>query len=94
MGIVEKIKMIREAEGFSQEGFARELDIHVGTLRQWEQGRRTNPKSSDLNKITNHPRFQKYTLWLMTGTTAPEAGQISPDMEIERAKAAGQGGGI
>ncbi|RCB84193.1 transcriptional regulator, partial [Escherichia coli] len=29
-------------------------------------------------KITNHPRFSKYTLWIMTGKSSPEAGQISP----------------
>jgi hypothetical protein len=34
--------------------------------------------SDILLKITQHPRFAKYTLWLMTDKTAPEAGQIAP----------------
>ncbi|MCR2507331.1 transcriptional regulator, partial [Salmonella enterica] len=29
-------------------------------------------------QVTNAPQFQKYTLWLMTDKTAPEAGQIAP----------------
>lgn len=29
-------------------------------------------------KLTQHPLFEKYTLWLMTDKTAPQAGQIAP----------------
>lgn len=32
----------------------------------------------DVLKITHHPRFNKYTLWLMIGKTAPASGQIDP----------------
>ncbi|MFH7179858.1 transcriptional regulator, partial [Klebsiella pneumoniae] len=28
--------------------------------------------------LTQHPLFEKYTLWLMTDKTAPQAGQIAP----------------
>ncbi|MFJ4457540.1 hypothetical protein ACIP1G_27155 [Pseudomonas sp. NPDC089392] len=35
-----------------------------------------------LIKISSHPRFKKYTLWLMTGDTAPEGGQVSPNRGI------------
>jgi hypothetical protein len=34
--------------------------------------------SDILLKITQHSRFAKYTLWLMTDKTAPQAGQIAP----------------
>lgn len=84
MTIVERIREIRLAEGLSQPGFAEESGLRLDTLRQWEQGRRTNPKASELEKITNHPRFEKYALWLMTGKTAPAAGQISPEIEQAR----------
>lgn len=33
---------------------------------------------TELLKITNHPRFNKYTLWMMTNKTAVSAGQIDP----------------
>lgn len=84
MEIGEKIKKIREAEGYSQFNFAVETGINGGTLRHYETGRRKSIGSTELLKITQHPRFQKYTLWLMTGETAPEAGQISPDVEERR----------
>lgn len=29
-------------------------------------------------KILNHPQFKKYTMWFMTETISPEAGQIAP----------------
>ncbi|EHX87059.1 C protein [Escherichia coli 2729250] len=29
-------------------------------------------------RVTNTPLFKKYTLWLMTGDTSPQAGQIAP----------------
>lgn len=83
MDISEKIKKIRECEGLSQFNFAVETGINMGTLRHYESGRST-PGGRELLKITNHPRFQKYTLWLMTGETAPEAGQISPEIEERR----------
>ena len=84
MEIGEKIKKIREAEGFSQFNFAVETGINGGTLRHYETGRRKSIGSTELLKITQHPQFQKYTLWLMTGETAPEAGQISPEIEARR----------
>lgn len=84
MDLLEKIKKIREAEGISQFDFAVETGINMNTLRNYETGRRETMRSNELEKICQHPRFQKYTLWLMTGETAPEAGQISPEIEERR----------
>lgn len=84
MGITERIKAVRIAEGFSQEQLCKEVDWLVGSLRNWEQGRSKSIASDQLEKLTTHPRFQKYALWIVTGTTAPEAGQISPETEGER----------
>lgn len=39
---------------------------------------REDASSGELLKITQHPQITKYTMWLMTGQTIPEAGQISP----------------
>ncbi len=84
MSITERIKPIREAERLSQSEFAIEVKVNLGTLRNWEQGRRSAIGSNELEKITTHPRFEKYSLWLVTGKTAPAAGQISPEIEEAR----------
>ena len=75
---------IDNAEGLSQDDFAREIGMKVGTLQNYEQGKRSSTASNELEKITTHPQFEKYSLWLVTGKTAPEAGQISPEIEKER----------
>lgn len=89
MNIGEKIKKIRETENYSQWDFAIATGINAGTLRHYESGRRLSVGSTELLKITQHPAFFKYTLWLMTGTTAPEAGQICPDIEEARKRETG-----
>lgn len=73
-----KIRAIRESEGLTREEFADILDIPVGTMRRYETGRIDNIGGETLFKITNHPRFEKYTMWLMNGKTNEAAGQISP----------------
>ncbi|MDE9470350.1 NadS family protein [Xenorhabdus bovienii] len=35
-----KVKNIRQTTGLSQAGFAKLISVNVGTLRNWEQGRR------------------------------------------------------
>ncbi len=89
MEIGEKIKKMREAERMPQFDFAVETGINIATVRNCEQGRRTSIGSDQLLKITTHPRFMKYALWLMTGQTAPESGQISPEVEELRRTDAG-----
>ncbi|MBP6078612.1 MAG: helix-turn-helix domain-containing protein [Xanthomonadales bacterium] len=52
------IRNIRKATGLSQPKFARVLDVDVGTLRNWEQGRRepTGPARALLRAIRNDPK--------------------------------------
>jgi len=52
-----KVKKIRQATGLSQAGFARTIDVAVGTLRNWEQGRREpdGPARALLRAIHNDP---------------------------------------
>ena len=52
-----KVKEIRQSTGLSQEGFARTIDVAVGTLRNWEQGRREpdGPARALLRAIYNDP---------------------------------------
>lgn len=83
MTLVQKIKAIRLAERLSQKAFAEIIDMKLQTLRNYEMGRRDTVSSDQLEKITRHRDFQKYALWLVTDKTAPEIGQISPDIEGE-----------
>lgn len=51
------VKQIRAITQLSQPKFARILDVDVGTLRNWEQGRRqpTGPAKALLRAIRNNP---------------------------------------
>lgn len=52
------VKEVRAATGLSQAKFARIIDVQVGTLRNWEQGRRepTGPAKALLRAIKNDPQ--------------------------------------
>ncbi|WP_435954087.1 helix-turn-helix domain-containing protein [Dryocola sp. BD626] len=78
MKLSEKIKEIRESEGLSQAKFCDIIGLSVSTLKKYEGGK-FEPGGDALTKITHHPRFMKYTLWLMTDQIAPESGQVSPN---------------
>ena len=53
-----RVKEIRAVTGLSQPKFARLLDVDVGTLRNWEQGRRepTGPARALLRAIKADPK--------------------------------------
>ena len=85
--IGQKIRKIREAEGLSREAFAVKHGLPYGTLMNTEQGR-TDPRSSVLLKLCE--AYPKYALWLTTGTTQPEVGNISPEMELARKESSGE----
>ena len=53
-----KVKEIRGMTGLSQPKFAQILHVDVGTLRNWEQGRRepTGPARALLRAIRNDPK--------------------------------------
>ncbi|HIE4800352.1 TPA: helix-turn-helix domain-containing protein [Serratia marcescens] len=74
-----KIRQIREAEGIGRTQLAEMIGVPYNTLTNYEmKGIQMTERS--LMLFTSHPRFQKYTLWLMTGQTAPAAGQIAPPL--------------
>ncbi|ETK15797.1 Cro/CI family transcriptional regulator [Pseudomonas sp. FH4] len=52
-----QVKKIRQATGLSQTTFAKRIDVAVGTLRNWEQGRREpeGPARALLRAINNDP---------------------------------------
>lgn len=53
-----KVKEIRAVTKLSQAKFAAIIDVDVGTLRNWEQGRRqpTGPAKALLRAIRNDPK--------------------------------------
>ncbi|EFI3617052.1 helix-turn-helix domain-containing protein [Escherichia coli] len=83
MTLSEKIKAIRQHEGLSRVAFCQLIDLSVSTLEKYEMGK-FEPGGAALTKIAQHPRFQKYTLWLMSDITAPEAGQIAPVVKEDK----------
>jgi putative transcriptional regulator len=54
---VVQVKKVRVASGLSQVKFAKVIDVPVGTLRNWEQGRRdpTGPAKVLLRAIEKDP---------------------------------------
>lgn len=54
----EQVKRIRALTRLSQASFAKVLDVEIGTLRNWEQGRRnpTGPARALLRAIEKDPK--------------------------------------
>lgn len=78
MGIGEKLKVMRESERITSRREAAEiLGIPQNALWRYETGEAI-PKGDVMMKILSNPRFEKYTLWFITGKIAPESGQIAP----------------
>ncbi|AEY02219.1 transcriptional protein [Oceanimonas sp. GK1] len=73
-----KIRQIREAMGLSRPKFAELLQVPPTTLKNYELGYR-EVGGAFLVALSQHPELHKYTLWLLSDTTVPEAGQISPE---------------
>uniref|UniRef100_A0A3B0MJE3 HTH cro/C1-type domain-containing protein n=1 Tax=Arsenophonus endosymbiont of Trialeurodes vaporariorum TaxID=235567 RepID=A0A3B0MJE3_9GAMM len=73
----EKLRKIRRAEKLTQPEFSQLTGVSLGAIRNYETGQR-DVGLSVIDKIVKHPRFGKYTMWLMRGEVNPEAGQIEP----------------
>lgn len=52
------VRAVREATGLSQVQFARLIEVQVGTLRNWEQGRRhpTGPARALIKALKARPK--------------------------------------
>lgn len=77
MTLAEKLKAIRAKEGLTQAQFCELVGLSINSLKKYEAAIYEMGYGA-LAKVSEHPRFTKYTLWLMTGHTALESGQISP----------------
>jgi putative transcriptional regulator len=58
------VTAIRNKTGLSQAAFARRIGVHVGTIRKWEQGRRSpqGPARILLALLDRNPRIVEETL--------------------------------
>ncbi len=82
MSLGKRIKSIRMEEGLSQAELSQLTDIPIDSIKAYESERRS-VNEGNLIKITCHPQFFKYALWLTTGQTAPESGQVCPEFSIQ-----------
>ena len=77
-----RLKLIRESLNLSQAKFCDLLDIGLSAYKRYELG--TNePGSGPIEKIANNPVTKMYFMWLFTGETNPDAGQIAPGDSLE-----------
>jgi len=77
-----RLKLIRESLNLSQAKFCDLLDIGLSAYKRYELG--TNePGSGPIEKIANNPQTKMYFMWLFTGETNPDAGQIAPGDVLE-----------
>jgi len=58
------VSAIRRRTGLSQEAFSRRIGVSTGTLRNWEQGRRTpeGPARVLLAMLARNPRIVEETI--------------------------------
>ncbi|EKH8499479.1 helix-turn-helix transcriptional regulator [Salmonella enterica] len=74
-----KLKEIRKSEGLTQAEFADITGVNIGTIKNYESGKR-EVGLSVVDRVIKSRDFEKYTMWLMTGKTNEPAGQISPSL--------------
>jgi len=77
MSLGEKFKLIRGTTGLNQIKFAELVGIGISSYKKYESGNH-DVGTQSLLAVTNHPKFKKYALWLVTGDTNPAAGQYAP----------------
>lgn len=70
-----RLKAVRKTEDLAQPEFADMVGIPLGTYQNLEQGKGSS--WTNIEKIIMHERFYKYSLWITTGATCDECGQIS-----------------
>ncbi len=72
-----KLKEIRNAEGLTQQQFADLTGISLSTIKNYETGQ-YDVGLKVIDAVLALELFEKYMMWIMTGKSKPEIGQISP----------------
>ncbi|WFQ78861.1 helix-turn-helix transcriptional regulator [Xenorhabdus sp. SF857] len=73
----QKLREIRKAEKLTQQAMSDITGISLGAIKGYET-QNVSVGISIVERVLTVDIFRKYTLWLMTDTTAPEAGQVAP----------------
>ena len=79
VSVGQKIRQIREVIGLSRPKFAELLSVPPTTLKNYGLGYR-EVGGAFLVSMASHPQLHQFTLWLLSDKTAPEMGQISPEL--------------
>ena len=72
-----RLKSVIKEERLTQKEFALEMSTPLRTIEEYVAGR-SKPSGELFMKLSNHEKFRKYTMWLLSGTVDPSAGQICP----------------
>lgn len=78
----EKLRLIREAEGLSRREMEEVTGVSQNNLKNYEILGRMIPGET-LLLILNHPRFRKYSDWVMFNQTNAATGQIAPPLSLD-----------
>lgn len=78
----EKLRLIREAEGLSRREMEEVTGVSQYNLKNYEILGRMIPGET-LLLILNHPRFRKYSDWVMFNQTNAATGQIAPPLSLD-----------
>lgn len=65
ISLPDKFRLLRKIEGLSQQAFCDLVGIPQSTIASLEKGRNKTIGVNILTKICDHPRFTKYSIWLM-----------------------------
>ncbi|NAW59626.1 MULTISPECIES: helix-turn-helix domain-containing protein [unclassified Vibrio] len=77
MSFGKRLKAVIKEERYSQREFAEILGIPLRSLENYLSDKQ-RPRLDGVLEMLQRPELEKYTLWLMTGKTNPEAGQVCP----------------
>lgn len=78
MNMAARLKAVRAREGVTQAELSSDVGLPLSTLKKYEANLRLEISLVSLQKITSHPRYRKYALWLLTGETTSAVEQVSP----------------
>jgi transcriptional regulator with XRE-family HTH domain len=83
---VPQVKIVRRALGLSQEAFAERFHIPVGTLRDWEQGRKVPDQAarSYLRVIATDPAAVQFALGVLPRQARSEVHKNPSHFGVER----------
>ena len=77
MSLGKRLKSIIKEEGISQRAFAEDMGLSVTAIEHYIAERRT-PSGELFIEMGKSAKFRRYTMWLLSGTVEPGAGQICP----------------